>query len=222
MSKIKIEIKNKLTGKILFEYEKENNTVKDTIEEAIKQDAYLEGADLRGTYLGGADLRGTYLRGADLRGAYLRSAYLEGADLRGADLGGAYLRGADLEDADLRSADLRGADLYMWDDDNVDIKEIIENVENNSNIKIKNYYINKHILSPVTKVYWKNGLIIDEYEIIDKNEEQNLDKTEEKPKKIDDFVTEYTCSNLDFQMIDYLDKIKKAVNYLLEKSDRNE
>jgi len=71
MSKIKFEIKNRWTGSILFEYEKENNTLKDTIIEAVKEVAYLEGADLRGAYLEGADLEGAYLRGADLRGAYI-------------------------------------------------------------------------------------------------------------------------------------------------------
>ena len=79
MTKIKIEIKNRLTGKILFEYEKENNTVKDTVVEAVSRGAYLRGAYLRGAYLRGADLRGADLSGADLRGADL-----SGADLRGA------------------------------------------------------------------------------------------------------------------------------------------
>ena len=92
--KIKIEIKNRWTGKVLFEYEKENNTTKDTLVEAVKKGADLGGADLRGADLGGADLRG-----ADLRGAYLRGADLGGADLGGADLRGAYLGGADLRGA---------------------------------------------------------------------------------------------------------------------------
>lgn len=54
MSKIKFEIKNKWTGSILFEDEKENNTLKDTVEQAVKEGADLEGADLRGAYLKGA------------------------------------------------------------------------------------------------------------------------------------------------------------------------
>ena len=73
-TKIKIQIKNRLIGSVLFEYEKENNTVKDTLIEAVKNRADLGGADLGGAYLGGA-----YLRGADLRGAYLRDADLGGA-----------------------------------------------------------------------------------------------------------------------------------------------
>ena len=60
MSKIKIQIKNRWTGSILFEYEKENNTIKDTLTEAVKTNASLCGADLRGAYL-----RGAYLRGAE-------------------------------------------------------------------------------------------------------------------------------------------------------------
>ena len=121
MSKIKIQIKNRWTGSILFEYEKENNTIKDTLTEAVKTNASLCGADLRDAYLrgadlGGADLGGAYLGGADLGNANLRGAYLRGADLGnanlgGADLGGAYLGGAYLGDANLGNANLGGADL---------------------------------------------------------------------------------------------------------------
>ena len=101
---IKIQIKSRYFGSVLFEYEKENNTIKETLIEAVKKGAYLGGADLRGADLRGADLGGAYLGGADLRGADLRGAYLGGADLRGA-----YLRGADLGGAYLGGADLRGA-----------------------------------------------------------------------------------------------------------------
>ena len=97
--KIKIEIKHYFTGKVLFEYERENNSIKETLVEAVKQ-----GADLRG-----ADLHEADLQGADLRGADLRRADLRGADLRGADLRGADLRGADLRGADLQGAYLQGA-----------------------------------------------------------------------------------------------------------------
>ena len=99
MAKIKIEIKNRWTGTIIFEYEKENNTIKDTLLEAIKSGADLRSADLRSAYLRGADLSSAYLRGADLSSADLRSA-----NLSGADLSSAYLRSADLSSADLRSA----------------------------------------------------------------------------------------------------------------------
>ena len=72
--KIKIEIKNRWTGATLFEYEKENNTIRDTLIEAVKRKADLSGADLGGADLGGADLRGAYLSGAYLGGANLGGA----------------------------------------------------------------------------------------------------------------------------------------------------
>ena len=42
---IKIQIKS-IWGEVLFEYEKENNTLKDTLEEAVKQGASLYRANL--------------------------------------------------------------------------------------------------------------------------------------------------------------------------------
>ena len=128
---IKIEIRNRWTGSVVFEYTKEGNTITETVLDAIRRGAdlcgaNLYGADLRDADLCGADLCGADLCGADLRdadlcGAYLCGAYLCGADLRGADLRdadlcgaylcGAYLCGADLRDANLRDANLRDANL---------------------------------------------------------------------------------------------------------------
>ena len=95
--KIKIQIKSVL-GDVLFELEKENNTLKHTLIEAVKDKYNLGGADLGGAYLGGADLRDAYLGGADLRDAYLGGAYLRDAYLGGAYLGGANLRGAKINE----------------------------------------------------------------------------------------------------------------------------
>ena len=66
--KIKFQIKS-VFGYILFEYEKENNTIKDTVEEAVRQKASLNHANLDG-----ANLRGAYLVDANLRGASLDGA----------------------------------------------------------------------------------------------------------------------------------------------------
>ena len=128
---IKIEIRNRWTGSVVFEYTKERNTIAEAVLEAIRCgadlcDADLRGADLcdanlcdanlRGVNLSCADLRDADLRCADLRGVNLRDADLRGvnlscADLRDADLRGADLRGVNLRDADLRGVNLRGADL---------------------------------------------------------------------------------------------------------------
>ena len=133
---IKIEIRNRWTGSVVFEYTKEGNTITETVLDAIRRgadlsDANLCGADLHGSNLRCANLYGVNLRGADLRcanlyganlydanlsdadlcGANLRDANLCGADLSDANLSDADLRGANLRDADLRGADLRGANL---------------------------------------------------------------------------------------------------------------
>ena len=108
---IKISIKNRWTGSILFEYSSVDNTLAKTVTEALKGGANLCGANLRGANLCGADLRDANLCGADLRDAYLRDAYLRDANLCDADLRDADLRDADLRDADLCGANLCGANL---------------------------------------------------------------------------------------------------------------
>jgi len=105
MSKTKLQIKNRM-GEVLFEHERENNTIKLTLEEAVKQKADLSGADLSGADLSGADLSGADLSGADLSGADLSGANLLRADLSGADLSGANLLRADLSGANLLRANL--------------------------------------------------------------------------------------------------------------------
>ena len=61
--KIKIEIKS-FAGKLLFKFEKEDNTLKDTLIEAVKRGAYLQDANLRGANLRGANLLGANLQDA--------------------------------------------------------------------------------------------------------------------------------------------------------------
>ena len=87
--KIKIEIKS-VFGKVLFALEKENNTIKDTLEEAVRNNVNLEYANLCN-----ADLRNANLINANLEGANLRNANLINVNLCNADL-----RNANLEDAE--------------------------------------------------------------------------------------------------------------------------
>ena len=108
--KTKIEIKS-VFGSVLFEHESENNSIKKTLEEAVKSKAYLCNADLRNADLVGADLRNAYLVGADLRNADIRNADLCNADLRDANLRNTNLVCADLRNADIRNADIRNAYL---------------------------------------------------------------------------------------------------------------
>ena len=60
---IKIQIKS-IWGDIIFEHKKENNTIKDTLEEAVRNGANLYGANLNRANLYGADLYGANINGA--------------------------------------------------------------------------------------------------------------------------------------------------------------
>ena len=119
---MKITIKN-IFEKVLFEHTCENNTLLETLKEALKEDIDLKYVNLEDANLRDADLRGANLRGANLRGANLicddlRGVNLRGADLRGANLICADLRGANLICADLRGANLRGTELIGSDTTN--------------------------------------------------------------------------------------------------------
>ena len=71
--KIKLQIKT-IGGTVLFEYETEDNTIRKTVEEAVRKNADLSYADLSSANLRYADLRYANLRSADLRSADLSYA----------------------------------------------------------------------------------------------------------------------------------------------------
>ena len=83
--KIKIEIKS-VFGKVLFALEKENNTIKDTLEEAVRNNANLRNANLENANLENANLENANLENANLENANLENANLENANLRNANL----------------------------------------------------------------------------------------------------------------------------------------
>ena len=108
---IKISIKNRWTGSILFEYSSVENTLAKTVLEALKGGADLRDAELRDANLCGANLCEANLCRANLRGADLCGANLRDANLRDANLCGANLCEANLCRANLRDANLCGANL---------------------------------------------------------------------------------------------------------------
>ncbi len=69
-----IEIKNWKTGDVIFSYDCEDNTIKKTVEEAVKRGVNLEYADLKYTDLSDADLSGADLIHADISHANLNDA----------------------------------------------------------------------------------------------------------------------------------------------------
>ena len=88
---MKIEIKHRFTGKILFSVETDSWRL--AVEAAVRSRANLSGANLSGADLSGANLYGANLTGANLTGAYLYGAtysqltlWPEGFDLTGKGL----------------------------------------------------------------------------------------------------------------------------------------
>jgi hypothetical protein len=109
-----IEIKS-IGGGVLY-VAKDATDVRTALQEAVKDGAYLTGANLDGAYLAGANLDGANLDGAylvraNLAGANLAGANLDGANLAGANLARAYLVRANLDGAYLAGANLAGANL---------------------------------------------------------------------------------------------------------------
>ena len=73
---MKIQIKS-VFGRIIFEYETENNTLKKTVEKAVERSADLSSADLRSADLSSANLSSADLSSADLSSANLDKRYIQ-------------------------------------------------------------------------------------------------------------------------------------------------
>ncbi len=85
-----IQIRSRVNDTVLFEHNCENNSMRLTMELALKSRADLSRANLFGADLSGANLSYANLFGADLSGANLFGASLFGANLaNGAKLVGA-------------------------------------------------------------------------------------------------------------------------------------
>ena len=132
-----IEIKN-INGVVLFSHTAENNSIKLTVEEAVKKNVSLNGADLDGADLAGANLRNTSLKKADLKEANLKDANLKGAFLEGANLERANLSWADLADANLKDANLKDANLEGANLEDADLEDADISWADLENANLKN------------------------------------------------------------------------------------
>lgn len=98
-------------GEVLFEYNKEDNTIKDTLVKAVEEGISLFSVDLEGADLRYANLYKADLCHANFRNANLDHACLNYADLRFANFYNAKLSHTGLGYADLRSAVFGGTTL---------------------------------------------------------------------------------------------------------------
>ena len=111
-----IEIKN-LDNNVIFSYDCENNNIKKTIKEAVKQNVYLSGANLKG-----ACLKDMNLNGVNLSKACLIGANFKNADLENANLEYIYAQNANFCNANLKSVFFQNANLYSADFKNADLE----------------------------------------------------------------------------------------------------
>ena len=154
--KIKIEIKS-VFGKVLFELEKENNTIKETLEQAVKENVNLEYVNLYNANLENANLRNANLRNADLRNADLRNANLENANLYNVKLRNADLRNANLYNANLEYVNLRNVNLYNANLENANLYNA--NLYN-ANLENANLYNAKNKETVILPIFckWSYGI----------------------------------------------------------------
>lgn len=107
-----VELLHKRTGAVLFRHTAEDNSVKKTLELAIRERVKLSNVDLSKADLSDANLEGLLASDADMSHALLHGANLRGARLN--DLNGYYanFNGADLSEARLSSANLTHASFF--------------------------------------------------------------------------------------------------------------
>ena len=92
-----IQIKSRFNAAVLFEHDCEKNSIRITLELAIKSGANLSDANLSDANLSRANLSGANLSRANLSDAYLSDANLSDANLSDANLSDANLSGANLK-----------------------------------------------------------------------------------------------------------------------------
>ena len=108
---MKIEIKNRYNGLVIFSHDCENNTIEITVEAALVSRADLSYANFSGADFSGADFTDADFTDADFSGADLSYANFSGADLSYADFSGADLSYANFSGADFTDADLSYANF---------------------------------------------------------------------------------------------------------------
>ena len=91
-------------GKLLFEYECEENSIKKTVEQAVKEKINLSNSDLSNS-----NLRNSNLRNSDLRNSNLTNSDLSNSNLSYSDLSNSNLSNSNLSNSNLRNSDLRNS-----------------------------------------------------------------------------------------------------------------
>ena len=106
---MKYEIKNRLTGEVIFSTEAKS--LKEAVEKGIKQRISFSGANFSGAYLADANFSGANFDRANFSGAYLAFADFVDANFSGANFSGANFDRANFSDANFSDANFSFADF---------------------------------------------------------------------------------------------------------------
>lgn len=122
--KNKIEIKSRDEGKVLFVLEKEENTIGETLTEAMQRGislakASLTGVNLSNLFLGNLDLSSADLSGSDLSNSNFSDVKFDNAEFKGVNLSKAGFAFSSLGGADMSDANLSNATFLCVDMNNV-------------------------------------------------------------------------------------------------------
>ena len=110
-----IQIKHRYSASVIFEHIQANNTIKITLEKAVKENADLHYANLENANLRDANLENADLQYANLENANLRDANLENTNLINANMEHANFSNANISNANMRNANLANANLSNAD-----------------------------------------------------------------------------------------------------------
>ena len=109
-----IEIKS-ILGKVLYTYTKENATIKDALEQAVKEKVNLSNSNLSNSNLSNSNLSNSNLRNSNLRNSNLSNSNLSNSNLSNSYLSNSNLSNSNLSNSNLRNSNLRNSDLRNSD-----------------------------------------------------------------------------------------------------------
>ena len=106
-----IEIKNRYDSSVIFSHDVENNSIKLTLETAIKEKIDLKNANLSNAKLKYSNLRFADLSNVDFYHADLRDSDFSYADLSNTDLIDSFLNNSNFSNSALEGSNLNNANL---------------------------------------------------------------------------------------------------------------
>jgi uncharacterized protein YjbI with pentapeptide repeats len=171
---------NNQSSKVIFTTK--SQSLKEAVEEAVRQKVSLKNVNLAGADLFLADLKGADLQGADLRGALLVQADLTGADLRKVKAQGTQLDSAELQTAKLDNADFTGARFFNTDLRNVSSRAVNFNGAELSGANVSQMNVEGANLKNADLEDWQFSQIVGKFKTSSDNNERVTHKPTSYPQ----------------------------------------